>query len=99
VTTQDRMSIEQVLSVICIRDSRRSLDLHFPLIHHFANGYTLKSNLRLDVDVTPIICTTSRMLGDEPPEFGRDLDIITEEPMGLPYQIWLDTGKPDPPQA
>lgn len=48
----------------------------------------------LGVEVISLTCETSAKIGDDPPEIACDLDVITQDPMGLPYQLWLDIDKP-----
>lgn len=48
----------------------------------------------LSVLVTPAFCPTSIKIKEPTPDIGHDWDAITNEPIGLPFQIWLDTRKP-----
>lgn len=42
--------------------------------------------------VTPLRCRTAEALGED--DFADDFDAITDWPMGLRYQVWLETAKP-----
>lgn len=46
------------------------------------------------LNVQPLHCVTSVALNEDPPDYAHELDIITLEPVGLRYQVWLDFGKP-----
>lgn len=48
----------------------------------------------LGVAVEPIFCVTSCALGEDPPDYAHEFDIITGDPVGLRYTVWLDLGKP-----
>ncbi len=48
----------------------------------------------LGLAVTPVHCTTSKALGEDPVEPAVDFDILTDDPIGLEYQVWLDFKKP-----
>ena len=48
----------------------------------------------LGFEVIEQICPTSKAIGESLPEIGYEIDIITQEPVGLPFQIWLETDKP-----
>ena len=48
----------------------------------------------LQVAVTPLLDDTSLRIGDDPPECAYGFDSITNEPMGIGYQVWLETNKP-----
>jgi len=48
----------------------------------------------LGVEVTPLLCVTSKALGEDPVAYAHDQDIITKEPMSIGYQVWLETDKP-----
>lgn len=47
----------------------------------------------LGMTVEPLICVTSAVLDSEP-DIASDFDALTLEPVGLRYQVWLETGKP-----
>lgn len=47
----------------------------------------------LRVQVAPLTCVTSKIL-DAEPDIAAAFDAITFEPVGLRYQVWLDTNKP-----
>lgn len=47
----------------------------------------------LGVDVEPVFCVTAAALG-EAGRYAYQHDHLTNEPVSLPYQIWLDTKKP-----
>ena len=49
---------------------------------------------KLKVSVTTRFCPDSENSGDEHGDIGHDIDIITQEPMGLPHRVWFDTNKP-----
>ena len=44
--------------------------------------------------VVPLHCVTSAALGETPPDYAHDFDCISDAPIGLRYQAWLDTKKP-----
>ncbi len=48
----------------------------------------------LGVEVEPLLCVTSVALADDEPDLADAFDAITLEPVGLRYQVWLDTKKP-----
>lgn len=48
----------------------------------------------LNVPVKPALCVTSLKLQEDSTDFGRDLDAITEEPIGLGFKVWINTNKP-----
>jgi hypothetical protein len=48
----------------------------------------------LKVGVTPLHCATSEILDPESPDNAVAFDAITMDPVGLRYQVWLDTRKP-----
>ena len=48
----------------------------------------------LKIDVTPVYCVTSAVLEPEAPDIAVAFDAITMDPVGLRYQVWLDTKKP-----
>lgn len=48
----------------------------------------------LKFDVTPLHCVTSVALGDNEPDLADAFDAITLDPVGLRYQVWLETKKP-----
>jgi hypothetical protein len=74
----------------------------FPLLRNkvFAshNGMciALHSAIRsdLDIDFSPVACVTSAVLEPDGPDIAVAFDAITMDPVGLRYQIWLDTKKP-----
>jgi len=48
----------------------------------------------LKINVTPVYCVTSAVLEPEAPDIAVAFDAITMDPVGLRYQVWLDTKKP-----
>ena len=48
----------------------------------------------LNIDITPVSCVTSEVLEPESPDIAVAFDAITMDPVGLRYQVWLDTKKP-----
>lgn len=48
----------------------------------------------LDIYFTPVSCITSEVLDPEGPDLAVAFDAITMDPVGLRYQVWLDTKKP-----
>ncbi|MFT3768166.1 MAG: hypothetical protein QM820_22170 [Minicystis sp.] len=48
----------------------------------------------LQIDVAPVLCVTSTTLDPEEPDIAAAFDAITLDPVGLRYQVWLDTNKP-----
>lgn len=47
----------------------------------------------LNISVEPLHCLTSKAIRDTTPDFAHDFDSITSEPMGLGFQLWLNTDK------
>lgn len=68
-------------------------NMTFPTYSSFCRRLHECIRVELGLDVQPALCPTSVLLEDDPPEVGHDLDVITQAPIGLPYQLWLDTGK------
>ena len=60
----------------------------------FVRLFHAEIETQLDVHLNQLICPTSQAFGEVPPEFGYAFDCITSEPIGLGYQIWLETNKP-----
>lgn len=52
----------------------------------------IKKNVEFDVE--PILCETSVALKQEPPDYAYEYDCLTDAPIGLRYQVWLNFGKP-----
>lgn len=50
--------------------------------------------VELGVEVTPQLCVTSLALGEEEPDLADAFDAISLDPVGLRYQVWLETRKP-----
>ena len=48
----------------------------------------------LNIDFTPVSCVTSEVLEPTSPDIAVAFDAITMDPVGLRYQVWLDTKKP-----
>jgi hypothetical protein len=48
----------------------------------------------LNINFTPVSCVTSAVLEPEAPDIAVAFDAITMDPVGLRYQVWLDTKKP-----
>jgi hypothetical protein len=48
----------------------------------------------LNIEFTPILCVTSEILEPQSPDIAVAFDAITMDPVGLRYQVWLDTKKP-----
>lgn len=48
----------------------------------------------LALDVKPLLCVTSVALEEKELEFADAFDAITLDPVGLRYQVWLETKKP-----
>lgn len=48
----------------------------------------------LKIEFTPLHCVTSEILEPQGPDIAVAFDAITMDPVGLRYQVWLDTGKP-----
>jgi hypothetical protein len=49
----------------------------------------------LKIDVKPLFCKTSELIDDSPEyEYAYEFDALTSEPMGVKYQLWMDTEKP-----
>jgi hypothetical protein len=47
------------------------------------------------IQVRALHCVTSQALHEQPPQYAHEFDVLTLEPIGLKYQIWLDfSGKP-----
>lgn len=47
-----------------------------------------------ELDFQPLRCVTSAILDPEDPDFADAFDSMTLDPVGLRYQVWLDTKKP-----
>ena len=47
-----------------------------------------------DVKIEPLYDKTSEVIGENSKMYAHDFDIISDEPMGLPFQLWIETGKP-----
>lgn len=47
----------------------------------------------LQIKLKPLFCVTSELI-DESPEYAYEYDALTDEPMGVRYQLWMDTEKP-----
>lgn len=48
----------------------------------------------LHIEFTPISCVTSVVLEPKSPDIAIAFDAITMDPVGLRYQVWLNTKKP-----
>jgi hypothetical protein len=48
----------------------------------------------LNIKFTSLHCVTSEILEPMSPDLAVAFDAITMDPVGLRYQVWLDTGKP-----
>lgn len=48
----------------------------------------------LGIEVAPVVCVTSAILEPDEPDIAAAFDAITLDPVGLRYQVWLDTRKP-----
>lgn len=83
----------------------RDFHKRFPALQHktFASDSSFIDQLHkqikreLGVSVKPLHCVTSLQMAKatgEPCQYGHDFDIITNDPMGNRYQVWLNTGKP-----
>ena len=48
----------------------------------------------LQIQVLPLFCETSEILGEEPKQFARDFDCMTLKPLSGRHQVWLDFRKP-----
>lgn len=48
----------------------------------------------LNIEFTPLHCVTSEILEPASPDIAVAFDAITMDPVGLRYQVWLNTGKP-----
>lgn len=47
------------------------------------------------IQVRELRCVTSQALHEQPPQYAHEFDVLTLEPIGLKYQVWLDfSGKP-----
>jgi hypothetical protein len=53
---------------------------------------TIKSDLGIEVE--PLICVTSAILDPQEPDIAAAFDAVTFDPVGLRYQVWLETKKP-----
>ena len=51
-------------------------------------------DVELGFKVAEALCLTSLKLREDPIDIGHDLDALTGEPVGLPFQVWLKTDKP-----
>jgi len=48
----------------------------------------------LGIQVNALHCITSETLHEKPVDYAYEFDVITLEPVGLRYQVWLDFKKP-----
>jgi hypothetical protein len=48
----------------------------------------------LNIKFTPVYCVTSEVLEPKSPDIAVAFDAVTMDPVGLRYQVWLDTNKP-----
>ena len=48
----------------------------------------------LSVAISPVYCKTSEALQEESLLYAYEFDALTDEPMSIKYQLWLNTGKP-----
>ena len=48
----------------------------------------------LAIAVEPVVCVTSNILDPGEPDIAAAFDAITGDPVGLRYQVWLETEKP-----
>ena len=46
------------------------------------------------IDVAPVYCVTSERLQPNEPDMAAAFDAITLDPVGLRFQVWLETQKP-----
>jgi hypothetical protein len=60
-------------------------DVFFARLHH-----QFKEHLAMMVE--PVTCLTSELLGES--HYATSMDAITQQPMSLPYQVFLDTRLP-----
>lgn len=87
--------------LVCQREAA-SLCRAFPLLRNkvFAshNGMCIALHVAIESDLgihfTPVSCVTSTVLEPEGPDLAVAFDAITMDPVGLRYQVWLDTKKP-----
>jgi hypothetical protein len=87
--------------LVCQREAA-ALFRAFPLLRNkvFASRsgmcITLYAAIKsdLDIDVTPLPCVTSAILEPTDPDIAVTFDAITMDPVGLRYQVWLETNKP-----
>ncbi len=63
---------------------------------HSADCRALHDAIRdqLNMEVDPVLCVTSVILDPDQPDVAAAFDAITLEPVGLRYQVWLETRKP-----
>lgn len=47
----------------------------------------------LEINLKPLFCVTSELI-DDSREYAYEFDALTDEPMGVKYQLWMDTEKP-----
>jgi hypothetical protein len=60
----------------------------------FVPAFHASIHSALNVDVHPLTSVTSQAVGDVPPDYASTFDSITNEPMGLRYQLSLETNRP-----
>lgn len=93
------ISSEQVVEERLVRD----LHKWFPALSHvlFVNHSAYCARLHEVIEGTyPFIkvgalrCVTSEALGEDPPDYADTFDVLTLDPVGLRYQVWLDFKKP-----
>jgi DNA-binding Lrp family transcriptional regulator len=74
----------------------------FPALRHkvFASHSSMCRALHdaigkeLKIEVEPLVCVTSAILDPSEPDLADAFDAITLDPVGLRYQVWLETKKP-----
>lgn len=66
----------------------------FPSYSRFVQRLHEEIQAVLGVEIHPLHCLTSQAVGEDPPDFAHDFDSITNEPMGIGFQVWLETNKP-----
>jgi len=64
----------------------------FPDINEFYAQLHDQIFQHLGVTPIPLKCLTAEVLGED--NYAASLDAITEEPMSMPFQVFLETGKP-----
>ncbi len=94
--------IRGISSEVVFETILRSIREYFPELRHgIFGGHTnycvslhRAINSKFGFEVEPLLCVTSRALGEPTIKFAHDYDCLSGDPVGLQYQVWLNFGKP-----